>query len=296
MGGSMTIKGRLTTVLFLTGAVCLGNGPVIAQEGQHNWMREYVQMRKHAVLERVLGPERAAEFRASVKIVGGKPAKSGSNPFQVALLFKSQPNNFVAQYCGGTLIKKDVVVTAAHCSDFIRNPDSQVQVLTGTQDLDGSGVRRDVSKIKIHPRWNPKTFDSDIAIWFLETKASGIPLASLAKNDPKVGTDLLATGWGQTESDPAFPIHLEQVKLPLVSRKNCNDADSYNGAITRNMICAGFDKGGKDTCQADSGGPLAKRRQLVGITSFGDGCADPNLFGVYTRVSRFRDWVLNQID
>ena len=65
------------------------------------------------------------------------------------------------------------------------------------------------------------------------------------------------------------------------------------------MICAGLEEGGKDTCQGDSGGPLTRRLDdtfnvLTGITSWGEGCADPNRFGVYTRVSRFRDWIINQ--
>jgi secreted trypsin-like serine protease len=91
------------------------------------------------------------------------------------------------------------------------------------------------------------------------------------------------------------------VRLPLVSTTNCNDRDSYDGAITGNMLCAGFDSGGKDTCQGDSGGPLTLKlngrfQVLMGITSFGIGCAHPDFFGVYTRVSQFRTWILNQID
>jgi secreted trypsin-like serine protease len=76
--------------------------------------------------------------------------------------------------------------------------------------------------------------------------------------------------------------------VPLVSMANCNDANSYSGAITAVMVCAGPDKGGKDTCQGDSGGPLtggANNTVLTGITSWGRGCARPNLFGVYTKVS-----------
>jgi secreted trypsin-like serine protease len=301
-GLSMTIRIRSTAALSLAAAFSLCTAPVLAQEAQHNWMREYVQLRKQAMLERVLGVEKAAELRASMaastKIVGGRPAGAGTHPFQVALLFKSRPDNFLAQYCGGTLIRENVVVTAAHCSDFVTA--GEVQVLPGTQDLNGTGTRRNVRRIMIHPNWNPTTFDSDIAIWFLRSDASGIPVAGLTRRDPSVGTNLLATGWGQTESNPAFPIHLRQVQVPLVSTTNCNDANSYNGAITPNMICAGLDAGGKDTCQGDSGGPLTRKKDgtfklLTGITSFGTGCADPNFFGVYTRVSRFRAWVLNQI-
>jgi secreted trypsin-like serine protease len=193
-----------------------------------------------------------------------------------------------------------VVVTAAHCSDFVIP--STVEVLTGARRLDGSGTRRQVQDIIVYPTWNPITFDNDVAVWILASSASGIPLARLAGTDPATGTTLLATGWGDTtdsEMTSEFPINLMEVKIPLVSRANCNDANSYDGAVTGSMICAGLDEGGKDTCQGDSGGPLTRRldtrfKVLTGITSWGEGCADRDRFGVYTRVSRFRDWIISQ--
>jgi secreted trypsin-like serine protease len=141
-----------------------------------------------------MGRETVAKFKPSTRIVGGEPAKKRTHPFQVALLFKFEPNDYFAFYCGGSLIAKDVVVTAAHCSDFVTA--GHVQVLTGTQNLNGTGTRRDVKKIKIHPNWDPVTFDSDIAIWFLTSKASRIPTAKLALDDPSVGTVVLgAMSW-----------------------------------------------------------------------------------------------------
>lgn len=121
-----------------------------------------------------------------------------------------------------------------------------------------------------------------------------------------MGTILLATGWGDTKADPLvqkLPEHLQEVKVPLVSTFNCNDANSWDGLITRNMICAGTDQGGENACQGDSGGPLTKKDSagkytvLTGITSWGSRyCALPNSFIVYTRVSRFRDWIISQIN
>ncbi len=262
-----------------------------------NWMREYVQLRVGLQnLKFAGGPMTQREVEQTIipKIVGGTVAGANDNPFQVALLSKSQPDNFNAQFCGGTLVKANVVVTAAHCSDFVTA--GQVQVLTGTLNLDGTGTRRDVVSIAIHPNWNPNTFDYDVAVWTLSSSTSGIPFASLASADPAVGVNQLITGWGALTEGGSFPINLRKATVPIVSRTNCNDRNSYNGQITERMICAGFDRGGVDSCQGDSGGPMAQGSTLTGIVSWGTGCARRNKFGVYTRVSNasVRNFIITQ--
>ena len=303
----MKIMKTALAALAMSVAGTLGAAPAMAQEG-HNWLREYIELRKQAMLERVLGAEATAELRSRIspRIVGGTAADPGTHPFQVSLVLKSIKNDRFAHFCGGTLIRPDIVVTAAHCSDPIYVPGvrpATVQVITGTQRLDGSGRRRNVERIKVHPDWNPNTFDSDIAIWRLSSRATEIPLATLAQEDPSTapGITLLATGWGSTESFPDLPIRLQQVELPLLATRTCNDRDSYRGMITENMFCAGFEEGGRDTCQGDSGSPLTQKRSgtysvLTGITSWGFGCAEPDLPGVYTRVSNFRKWINRQIN
>ena len=284
---------KAATALFILALVVLCFAPIapaLAQEGDDNWMTEYVELRTYSRTLRAINHEDLRRstpdflLRPTARIVGGFVADSEDNPFQVGLLTKSIADNFQAQFCGGTLIKPNIVVTAAHCSDFITA--DQVQVLTGTRRLDGSGDRHDVSRIAIHPDWNEFTFDNDVAVWELSSNATGIELAELATSDGAVGDDLLASGWGTLTEGGSRPIDLHAVEVPLVERSNCNDANSYNGDITENMICAGFNAGEKDSCQGDSGGPLTRGNVLTGITSFGVGCARPNLFGVYTRVSR----------
>jgi trypsin len=289
---------RLPLALVALSAACFSLS-AMAQQGDSNWMREYVTLRvadknlQYAPLTLTLSE---LDRMVSPRIVGGSVAGAADNPFQVALLTKSIANNFDAQFCGGTLVKPNVIVTAAHCSDFVTA--GQVQVLTGTRNLDGTGTRRNVTRVTIHPNWNPNTFNHDVAVWQLSSSANGIPLATLATTDGPVGTNLLATGWGALSEGGSFPINLRKVQLPLVSRSNCNDANSYNGDITGNMLCAGRDSGGIDTCQGDSGGPLTRgagNSVLTGITSFGTGCARRNLFGVYTRISSasIRNFIIN---
>ena len=264
-----------------------------------NWMRDYVQSRvKEQNLRSLPKNLSPSEIDAifEPRIVGGSDASASDNPFQVALLNRNISNNSIAQYCGGALVSANFIVTAAHCSDFVTA--GNVQVLTGTRRLDGTGVRRNIVRITIHPNWNPKTNDNDVAVWQLATATSGIPFATLATEDGPVGANLLATGWGAVSQGGAGSINLRRVLLPLVDRGNCNDGNSYNGQITANMLCAGRDSGGIDTCQGDSGGPLTRgsgNSILTGITSWGTGCALPNLFGVYTRVSSptIRNFIVN---
>ncbi|HZP85732.1 MAG TPA: serine protease [Burkholderiales bacterium] len=300
----MNIKRTLLATLVCAASGLIPAAAVLAQDpegsseeaadeaerdlGPHkgNWAVEYVELRKYAMVVRATGMAGAPPLRRNGRIVGGQPAEDKDNPFQVGLLLKSIADNYAAQFCGGTLIGPDVVVTAAHCSDFVQA--GSVQVLTGARKLDGTGVRRDVAKITVHPQWNPQTFDYDVAVWKLSTSADGSPLATLARRDGTVGTNLLATGWGTLTQGGTRPTDLYKVLVPVASRVNCNDTNSYNGKITKRMLCAGRDSGGIDTCQGDSGGPLTGGNTssvLTGIVSWGEGCARPNLFGVYTRVS-----------
>jgi len=90
-------------------------------------------------------------------------------------------------------------------------------------------------------------------------------------------------------------IELQEVDVPIVSNATCNT--SYGGEITANMICAGYAQGGKDACYGDSGGPLFVPDETgtgwvqVGVVSWGEGCALPNYYGVYARVSRYQSWI-----
>jgi secreted trypsin-like serine protease len=263
----------------------------VAAQSETNWARDVVTARVFArnlqALSHATGSGTMPNVRDLLepRIVGGAPATQFQNPFQVALLTKSIANNAAAQFCGGTLLAPRHVVTAAHCSDFVAA--NQVQVLTGTRRLDGTGARVDITAIAIHPNWNAMTFNNDVAVWTLAADQTQL-LAELANQDGPVGGQTLVTGWGTTSEGGTSPIALEAVQVPLVDAANCNDANSYNGDITDRMICAGLDGGGQDSCQGDSGGPLTRglnNAVLTGIVSWGIGCARPNLYGVYTRVS-----------
>jgi secreted trypsin-like serine protease len=220
--------------------------------------------------------------------VGGTDASPGVHPFQVALLNKRVSSNYQAQFCGGTLVSAYHVVTAAHCVDD--KVSSGVQVLVGTQTLAqrGGGKRINISRIVMHPGWDPETSNYDVALLELATPVAGISFATLASTEPTTpGTLLRVTGWGALDDEnTSYPMFLQQVDVPLVPTINgaCQDATGINSL----MLCAGMS--GKDSCQGDSGGPLTIDRgagytELVGIVSFGNGCALPRYPGVYANVA-----------
>jgi secreted trypsin-like serine protease len=243
-------------------------------------------------------------------IVGGAPADPGEWPWQVALVDGAATDLYADQFCGGSLVAKDWVVTAAHCVEGLAIAD--VDVVAGIYNLQTPAAgyqRRDVKKIVIHPSWNPATYNYDIALLRLKsdvilggsgaTKTQTIELVAPTIGD-LAGFNSWVTGWGNTESLPLWPTQLYEVEVPIISNSICNDASRYAGGITNNMLCAGFDAGGKDSCQGDSGGPLvikdvSGQYRLAGIVSWGDGCAEPMLPGVYTRVSNFTAWVKSEI-
>ena len=249
------------------------------------------------------------------QIVGGTLANPGEYPWQVALVDGVSSDLYTTQFCGGSLIAPQWVLTAAHCiteadAGHTISPVGSLDVVAGIYDLtalSSSGYqRRDVVKIIRHSGYVPGTFDNDIALLKLAspitiggsgaTKTAIIPLVP-ASIGSLTGTNSWVTGWGDTSSAPpsTFPTQLRKVQLPIIANSICNDASHYLNEITGNMMCAGYDAGGYDACQGDSGGPLivsnAGQWNLAGIVSWGAGCAQPYSEGVYTRVSQYVSWI-----
>ncbi len=263
----------------------------IALESNFNSKRDFVQLRSAARAKAGIVAGARPTPRVTPRIVGGTDASPGTHPFQVGLMTRRISNNYLAQFCGGTLVSPYHVVTAAHCSDDISNPGRDVQVLVGTKSLArrGGGKRINVSRIFIHPGWWERAteFDFDVAVWELATPVTGISFATMANTEPTTpGTLLRVTGWGTLTSNGTSPYYLQQVDVPFVPTVS-SSCGSLMG-VTERMLCAGDT--GKDSCQGDSGGPLTIDRgagytELAGIVSFGTECALPDYPGVYANVA-----------
>lgn len=164
-------------------------------------------------------------------------------------------------------------------------------------------MRRTVNRIVVKSNYDSKTSNNDIALIELfqplilgdSIKAISAVNATTEFEAMKPGAKATVVGWGLEVEGGEKVRTLRFVDVPLVDRATCNRPLSYDGRITANMICAGEMVGGKDSCQGDSGGPLTVNTssgpQLAGVVSWGEGCARPNLVGVYTRVPIFAEWI-----
>nr|XP_053605955.1 uncharacterized protein LOC128672684 [Plodia interpunctella] len=240
---------------------------------------------------------RCGERNEPPRIVDG--TETGVNEFPwVARL--SYFNKF---YCAGMLINDKYVLTAAHCvKGFMW---FMIRVTLGEHNRCNATHRpetRYVTKAIAH-NFTFATFRNDIALLKLNRPVATsdvIKPICLPLNDDEtyVGIKAIATGWGSVTESKNQSCVLMEVELPIISNEECRSSQYDSNMISDNMLCAGLAKGGKDTCQGDSGGPLCadkggNRYELLGVVSWGIGCGRPGYPGVYTRVTKYLDWILD---
>uniref|UniRef100_T1JCW7 Peptidase S1 domain-containing protein n=1 Tax=Strigamia maritima TaxID=126957 RepID=T1JCW7_STRMM len=235
---------------------------------------------------------------AKLRIVGGVESVPHSRPWMAAL---ATNRNFL--FCGGTVINNIYILTAAHCV-IGRNP-NEFHVILGLHDKWNAGQLHHgtyfIKSITIHPHYDQNTVDNDIALLQLTSHVDFntrvLPACLPQFNADVAGVVGTISGWGMIiDSGPTSRV-LREVSLPVLSNAACR-SKYQNGAITTNMMCAGVSSGGKDACQGDSGGPMVYqadgRWYIIGVVSWGNGCAQANQPGVYTNVSRYVKWIYSQ--
>ncbi|KAL2807226.1 transmembrane protease serine 5 isoform 2, partial [Daubentonia madagascariensis] len=158
-----------------------------------------------------------------------------------------------------------------------------------------------VERIILHPFYSTQNHDYDVALLQLRTPLNfsdtvgAVCLPAEEQHFPR-GSQCWVSGWGHTDPSHTHSSDmLQDTVVPLLSTQLCNSSCVYSGALTPRMLCAGYLDGRADACQGDSGGPLVCPDggiwRLVGVVSWGRGCAEPNHPGVYAKVAEFLDWI-----
>ncbi|XP_054711308.1 mucin-2-like [Uloborus diversus] len=241
------------------------------------------------------------------RIVGGGNSYFGEWPWVVSL--RQWKKNTFLHKCGATLLNEFWAITAAHCVENV--PLTDILLRLGEYDISHEYeplpfVERRVQIVASHPQFDRRTFEYDLALLrFYEPvtfQKNILPACVPTGNNSYVGKYATVTGWGRLYEDGPLPDVIQEVALPVITNKVCENMYRQAGFvedIPDIFICAGYGDGGKDSCEGDSGGPMVIQEEdgrwvLAGVISWGIGCALPNQPGVYTRITKFAEWI-NQI-
>uniref|UniRef100_A0A2K5I938 Vitamin K-dependent protein C n=1 Tax=Colobus angolensis palliatus TaxID=336983 RepID=A0A2K5I938_COLAP len=245
------------------------------------------------------------EDQVDPRLVDGKMTRRGDSPWQVVLLDSKKK-----LACGAVLIHPSWVLTAAHCMEESK----KLLVRLGEYDLrrwEKWELDLDIEEVFIHPNYTKSTTDNDIALLRLAQPATlsqtivpiCLPDSGLAERKlTQAGQETLVTGWGyhssrEKEARRNRTFVLNFIKIPVVPRNECSEVMS--NMVSENMLCAGILGDRQDACEGDSGGPMVASFHgtwfLVGLVSWGEGCGLLHNYGVYTKVSRYLDWIHGHI-
>jgi len=294
----------LTTLLFLQACnqsdlktKAPNDSPDETIEQEMNWKAV-----ENAILDNDEPPRAIGRRNQAAFIVGGEEASIGDFPWQVYVSMSNRRGSWI---CGGIILDENNIVTAAHCGyDDIGTAFKPTQVFIRYGGVKLSRMKRmDVEAIIIESRYipnRPDRLEHDIAILQLEKpmrltpgKAEAVTLPLQNAEELVDKTELIVSGFGTTSDGGNATNHLRYVQVDYITKQRCLAESDYGSRLKPDMICAGFMSGGKDSCSGDSGGPLVDydQRKLIGIVSWGWGCAAQNRPGVYTDVTQYVDWI-----
>ena len=311
-----------------------------------------VQVRAHVLALKERATALGQDDSAS-RIFGGTPAQDGSWPAQVSLhsadkVDDTPESRFQSQFCGGSIIARQWILTAAHCvvgEDGSASDPASILVRSGAVDMRQGDLRK-VARVIPHEAYNPTLIDNDIALLQLAEpiSSSSGPVSAIhiqRQGEQPPNGPATVIGWGMLE-DGKFPISLMETNIDIFPNETCNAgmaeqtrrdmggfllgmgesnripidkleqafailAQNIGDALTDGMVCAGTQSGQRTMCNGDSGGPLMVRAAngewlQVGVVSWNrkpigatQNCGHESLYGVYTRVAKYFDWIAGHV-
>ncbi|KAG3266686.1 granzyme A-like [Ictidomys tridecemlineatus] len=232
-----------------------------------------------------------------VRIIGGNEVTPHSRPYMV--LLKLDKSNI----CAGSLIATNWVLTAAHCILSKRS-----QIILGAHSITKHETEKQIMSVKKefpYPCYDKYTHEGDLKLLQLKKHAKinkNVAILQLPErgDDVKPGTVCRVAGWGMVHNKSPPSDTLREVNVTIIDRKICNDKNHYDfkPVIGLNMVCAGSPRGGKDSCNGDSGSPLLCEGIFRGITAFGlqGRCGAPQGPGIYTLLSeKHLNWIMKTV-
>ncbi|XP_075895610.1 serine protease 57-like isoform X2 [Nelusetta ayraudi] len=219
-------------------------------------------------------------------IVGGRNAAPHSRPYMASLQIQGRLS------CGGSLVREDFVLTAAHC--LLPVP---YTVVLGADTLSGNEPTRQqftVASAIRHPNYDGHR--NDIMLLKLNGSAqlnNAVQLIPLNMDRLRARSRCITVGWGDIGDNRTVADRLQEVNVTTLSQRVCRRRWAQGRVpIARTMVCGVGGAAVQGFCSGDSGGPLVCDGAAAGVVSFsGRRCGNPITPDVYTRVSSFTDWI-----
>ncbi|XP_036591670.1 urokinase-type plasminogen activator [Trichosurus vulpecula] len=294
--------------------------------GKHNYCRNpdnrkrpwcFVQVGRRAYMQDCKVPQCPTEqgfqcghksMTPRFKIVGGNRTPIENQPW-FAAIYRRHLGGSSSFNCGGALISSCWVISAAHCFPKLKMGESYFLYL-GQSKLNSETLgetRFEIEELILHENFSTGAiaYHNDIALLKIRSRTGKCAEPSRtvqticlppAYGDVPIGSECEVTGFGfEEQNDYIYPEYLKMAVVRPISYRECRQPHYYGSEVTPQMVCAAHPEWTSDACQGDSGGPLVcptdGRMTLVGVVSWGLGCAEKNKPGVYARVSHFLPWI-----